>query len=136
MNKNGLAACTIAFGMLLLPTGEAAAKACVHSWAVPGTYTISGKFRGKVEAAGARLTRDCRVNIRVPGVSSNTRVQSAGKCLRFSFKVDGVKKAFSAKWCNTVGYIPWKGKSIRAQVKLVKRPANSSGGGRKKQNFN
>lgn len=115
---------------------QAAAKGCVHAWAIPGTYTISGNFRGKVETAGARLTRDCRVSIRVPGVASNTRVKGAGKCLRFRFKIDGVKKSLSAKWCNKVGYIPWNGKNIRAKIKLVKRQANTGGGARKDQNFN
>ena len=136
MTMNRLTAGAFALGVLALMSGEAAAKSCVHAWAVPGTYTISGNFRGKVESAGARLTRDCRVSIRVPGVSSNTRVRRAGKCLRFGFKVDGVKKAFTAKWCNKVGYIPWKGKNIRASVRLVKRPSNTAGGGPKKQNFN
>lgn len=136
MNKIALTLSTVAFGLLLLPTGEASAKACGHSWAVPGSYTISGNFRGKVESAGARLSRDCRVSIQVPGVFSNTRVRSAGSCLRFSFKVEGIKKAFSAKWCNKVGVIPWKGKSIRTKIRFVKRSANTAGGGTKKQNFN
>ncbi len=136
MNRYVLTACAFSLCFLLLPAGEAAAKACVHSWAIPGTYTISGNFRGKVEAAGARLTRDCRVTIRVPGVFSGTKVRKAGKCLRFSFKVDGIKKAFSAKWCNKVSYTPWNGRSIRAKVKLVKRPTNTAGRMKKTQNFN
>ena len=137
MNANRLTACTFAmFGLLLLPTGEAAAKGCGHAWAKPGTYTISGNFRCKVEAAGAHLTRDCRVSIRVPGVSSYTLVRKAGKCLRFGFKVDGVKKAFTAKWCNKIGFIPWNGKKIRTKVKLVKRAGHADGGSRAKQNFN
>ena len=138
MNSNRLTACTFAlFGLLRHPFGEAAAKGCGHAWAKPGTYTISGNFRGKVEAAGARLTQDCRVTIRVPGVFSNTKVRKAGNCLRFGFKVDGEKKAFTAKWCNKIGYIPWNGKNIRTKVKLVKRAGHASGGGdRKSQNFN
>ena len=136
MYKIAVTFSTVAFGLLLLPTGEAAAKACGQSWAVPGSYTISGNFRGKVESAGARLSRDCRVSIQVPGVFSNTRVRSAGNCLSFRFKVEGVKKAFSAKWCNKIGIIPWKGRSIRARINFVKRSANTAGGGTRKQNFN
>ena len=120
MTKRYLAAGTLLCGLFLLPVEDAAARTCVHAWAVPGTYTISGNFRGKLEAAGARLTRDCRVTIRVPGVSSGTKVKRAGNCLRFRFKIDGIKKSFSAKWCNKVTYIPWKGKRLRALVKLVK----------------
>ena len=122
MNKSILMACTFLLGFVLLPANEteAKAKACVHAWAIPGLYTITGNFRGSPEAAGARLTRDCRVTIKLPGVYSGTKVRKSGKCIRFSFKVDGVKKAFSAKWCNKIGYIPWKGKRVRARVKLVK----------------
>jgi len=120
MNKRYFAVFTFVLGLFLLPADKASAKSCGHAWAVPGTYTISGNFRGKIEAAGARLTRDCRVTIKVPGVSSGTKVKRAGKCLRFRFKVDGVKKAFTARWCNKVTYIPWKGKRVRARVKLVK----------------
>ena len=122
MNKPLFAALLLLTGLAAIPTSEAEAraKACVHAWAVPGVYTISGEFRGKVETAGANLSRNCRVNIRVPGVFSNTKVKKAGKCLRFSFKVEGVKKAFSARWCNGVGVIPWNGKNVRARVKLVK----------------
>lgn len=136
MNKSVLSVGTLIVGCLFFPTDRAEAKGCVHSWAIPGIYTISGEFRGKVEAAGAHLTRDCRVSLRVPGVFSGTKVRRSGKCLRFSFKIEGVKKAFSAKWCNTVGYIPWNGKNVRARVKLVKRQANVGGADRKKKNFN
>ena len=120
MKKRDLAGFALVFGLLLLPPNLAAAKSCGFAWAVPGTYTITGNFRGKIELAGARLTRDCRVTIKVPGVSSGTRVKKAGSCLRFRFKVDGIKKVFTAKWCNKVTYIPWNGKSVRAVVKLVK----------------
>ncbi len=120
MKKFSLAALAMMFGAFMLPADEASANTCFHSWAKPGTYTISGKFRGKIELAGARLTRDCRVTIRVPGVYSGTKVRRAGNCLRFRFKVDGVKKSFTARWCNKVTYIPWKGKRIRASVKFVK----------------
>ena len=122
MNKRDLAAFAFVCGflLLLLPADQAAAKTCGYAWAIPGTYTIAGNFRGKTEMAGARLTRDCRVVIRVPGVSSGTKVKKSGKCLRFRFKVDGIKKAFTAKWCNKVTYIPWNGKRVRARVELVK----------------
>ena len=136
MNRGSLIFSTFVLSALLFSSGEAAAKSCIHGWAIPGTYTIAGNFRGKVEAAGARLTRDCRVIIRVPGVFSGTKVRKSGKCLRFGFKIEGQRKAFTAKWCNKVGYIPWKGRNIRASVNLVKRQAGGAGEPRKKQNFN
>ncbi len=136
LNTKDLMIATLACCLWLLPTSEAAAKACIHSWAIPGTYVISGNFRGKVETAGARLTRDCRVIIRVPGVFSGRKVRKAGRCLRFGFKVEGIKKAFSAKWCNKIGSLPWKGKIIRARIRLVKRPTAEVGELKKKQNFN
>ncbi len=114
--------------IVFAPTGKAEAKACGPAWAIPGTYTISGDFRGKVESAGAKLSRNCRVNIRVPGVFSGTKVRRAGNCLKFGFKIEGVKRGFTAKWCNTVGVIPWKGRNIRAKVKLVKRHRIGQGG--------
>ncbi len=121
MNKHLMSACALMFAGLLFSPGEAAAKSCKHRWAVPGTYNITGSFRGTVETARARLTRNCRVTIQIPGIYSGAKVTRSGKCLRFRFKVEGVKKVFSARWCNKVGYIPWKGKRIRARVKLVKR---------------
>jgi hypothetical protein len=127
MIKSGMTFAILVSGFVLFQPAEASANSCFHSWAVPGTYTISGKFRDRVESAGARLTRDCRVTIRVPGVYSGTRVARAGKCLHFSFKVKGVRKSFTAKWCNRIGYIPWKGRSIRAHVQLVRRVAASGG---------
>jgi hypothetical protein len=127
MNKHCMPACTIALATLLFSPGEAAAKSCSHRWAVPGTYMITANFRGTVETAQARLTRDCRVTIQIPGIYSGAKVTRVGKCLRFRFKVEGVRKTFSAKWCNTVGYIPWKGKRIRARVALVKRLGTAGG---------
>ena len=137
MSRCALTACAAMIGFFMVPSEQAAAaKACGHAWAVPGTYTISGEFRGKVETAGAHLSRTCRVNLRVPGVFSGTKVRKAGKCLRFNFKIEGIKTAFSARWCNGVGHIPWSGKNIRVQVKLVKRQANTGGPSRTKTNFN
>ena len=93
-----LTSATLATAFLVLPMDRAEARPCIHSWAIPGTYTISGAFRGKVETAGAHLSRNCRVKIRVPGVFSGTKVTRAGQCLKFSFKIEGIKTAFSAKW--------------------------------------
>ena len=123
-----IAAAAVTTLLVFAPADRAEAKACGHAWAIPGTYTISGDFRGKVEAAGAKLSRNCRVNIRVPGVFSGTKVRRAGNCLKFGFKIQGIKQAFTAKWCNTVGVIPWEGRKIRAQVKLVKRHRIGQGG--------
>ena len=113
---------------LASPSSNATVRKCGHSWAIPGTYTITANFRGKVESANARLTRTCRITIRVPGVFSGSKVRRAGRCLKFGFKVEGIRKAFTARWCNTVGYIPWKGKRIRARVRLIKQLAATGSG--------
>ena len=126
--RSMIAAAAVATVFAMATTDEAEAKACVHAWAIPGAYTISGDFRGKVESAGAKLSRSCRVNIKVPGVYSGTKVRRAGNCLTFGFKVKGVKRAFTAKWCNKIGVIPWKGRKIRAEVRLVKRHRIGQGG--------
>ena len=111
-----IAAAAVAAIFVFAPIEKAEAKACGHAWAIPGSYSISGDFRGKVESAGAKLSRNCRVNIKVPGVYSGTKVRRAGNCLTFGFKIKGVKRAFTAKWCNKIGVIPWKGRQIRASV--------------------
>lgn len=110
-----------------------AARKCIFSWAVPGTYKVSGNFRGTIEAASARLTSDCRVIFRVPGVFSGGPVRRSGKCLKFSFKVEGQRRVFSARWCNTYGIVPWQGRNIRARVSRWKAaPVRTP----KRQNFN
>ena len=68
-------------------TNVAHASACGAVWAEPGTYKITGNFRGKKESAGAELTRDCRINLKIPGVYTGGRVKRSGKCLRFTFKI-------------------------------------------------
>ncbi len=124
--------------MILLFAGVAcdpahAARKCVFSWAVPGTYKVSGNFRGSTEAASARLTSDCRVFFRVPGVFSGGPVRRSGSCLKFSFKIEGQRRVFSARWCNTYGIVPWQGRNIRARVSRWKTaPAKTP----KRQNFN
>jgi hypothetical protein len=94
---------------------------------------VSGNFRGTTEAATARLTRDCRVFFQVPGVFSGGTVRRSGSCLRFSFKVEGERRTFSARWCNSYGIVPWQGRNIRARVSRLKvAPVKT----RKRQNFN
>ena len=126
MNTRGVKALLFSLLLIVLAPTNAVAKACFHKWAKPGTYTITGNFRGKIETAGAKLSRNCRIHIRVPGVLSGTKVRRSGRCLRFGFKVRGVKRAFTAKWCNKVGYLPWKGRKVRATVRRVGRVAQNS----------
>ena len=127
MPQLSLLASTVMFAAMVLTSGEAAADTCGHAWAVPGTYTITGNFRGTIERTGARLTRNCRVRIQMPGVYSGSKVTRTGRCLRFRFKVEGIKKTFSARWCNKVGFIPWNGRQVRARVSLVKKFRVSGG---------
>lgn len=101
------------------PDAAHAAKSCGFGWAKPGKYKISGNFRGRVESASARLTADCRVSLQIPGVFTGGRVKKSGKCLRFALKVEGQRKVFFAKWCNTYGLVPWKGRNIRADIKPI-----------------
>jgi len=116
-----------------VPDDAQAARTCIFSWAVPGTYKVSGNFRGTTETASARLTNDCRVFFQVPGVFSGGPVRRSGRCLRFSFKVEGKRRVFSARWCNTYGIVPWQGRSIRARVSPWKAaPVETP----KRQNFN
>jgi hypothetical protein len=65
--SNLLMAGAVAAVAMAAQTSSASAN-CGHDWAKPGTYTISGNFRGKNETAGAEVTRDCRIQIKVPGV--------------------------------------------------------------------
>ena len=116
-----------------VPDHAQAARTCIFSWAVPGTYKVSGNFRGATETAAARLTNDCRVFFQVPGVFSGGPVRRSGSCLRFSFKVEGERRVFSARWCNTYGIVPWQGRNIRARVSRWKTaPVETP----KRQNFN
>jgi len=105
---------------------------CIHSWARPGTYIVSGNFRGSVESANIYLTSDCRVVIPLPGVFTGGRLARAGHCLRFSFKVQGHKKVFTARWCDSYGVVPWGERAIRIAVKRKLPPGE---GWKKKQNF-
>ena len=101
--------------------GAEAAKTCGPKWAIPGLYTITGNFRGTPESAGARLTRSCKVFLRIPGVASGQRVRRAGRCLSFGFKVQGFKRPFRARWCNNRVSVPWKGRNVSASVRQVKK---------------
>lgn len=123
---------TILFAGAAPDSGHAARK-CVFDWAVPGTYKVSGNFRGTTEAATARLTNDCRVIFQLPGVFSGGPVRRSGNCLRFRFKVEGERRIFSARWCNTLGIVPWQGRNVRARVSRLKvAPVRTP----KRQNFN
>ena len=104
-------------------TNVAHASSCGADWAEPGTYKITGNFRGKTESAGAELTRDCRVDLKIPGVYTGGRVKRAGKCLRFTFKIDKEKQLFKGKWCDGFAVVDWKGKDVRAKVKSVRQCA-------------
>ncbi|WP_337660208.1 hypothetical protein [Anderseniella sp. Alg231-50] len=104
----------------MLPGDLQAATRCIFNWAQPGTYKMSGNFRGTTEAATARLTHDCRVYFQVPGVFSGGPVRRSGRCLKFRFKVDGEARIFSARWCNTYGVVPWQGRDVRASVTRIK----------------
>jgi hypothetical protein len=58
-----------------------AARNCGYGWAVPGTYRITGDFRGTTESGTAKLTNDCRVILQIPGVFSGGSVRrSAVAC--------------------------------------------------------
>lgn len=111
-----LAGCMMVVGGISAPDTAHAAKSCGFGWAKPGSYKVSGNFRGRVESTSARLTRDCRVSLRIPGVFTGGRVKKSGKCLRFAMKVEGQRKVFFAKWCNSYGLVPWKGRNIRARI--------------------
>lgn len=123
----------LALGGLTLPDTAYAAKSCGFGWAKPGRYQVSGNFRGRVESTSARLTSDCRVSVQIPGVFTGGRVKRSGKCLRFALKVQGERKVFFAKWCNTYGLVPWKGRNIRAKIKRLSVEAPKT---RAKTNYN
>lgn len=120
-------------GGVSAPEPAHAAKSCGFGWAKPGKYRISGNFRGRVESTSARLTRDCRVSLQIPGVFTGGRVKRSGKCLRFALKVQGERKVFFAKWCNSYGLVPWKGRNIRAKIKRISVEAPAT---RVKKNYN
>ena len=126
----------MSFGRLLIMAGiavtalgfsgtdhSAHAAACGATWAEPGTYKITGNFRGKRESAGAELTRDCRISLKIPGVYTGGPVKRSGKCLRFTFKIDKEKRLFKGRWCDGFAVVNWKGKDVRAQVKAVRQGA-------------
>ena len=106
----------VAAVFMFASANDAMARNCGHSWAKPGKYKISGSFRGRQESTNAFLGKDCRITLQVPGVFTGGKVKKRGKCLEFSFKVEDDKKVYRAKWCNDYGLIPWKDKTLRAQV--------------------
>ena len=113
-----------AAGLSSSATGNLAyAATCGAAWAEPGTYKITGNFRGKPESAGAELTRDCRINLKIPGVYTGGPVRRAGKCLRFTFKIDKQKRLYRGRWCKGFAVVDWKGKDVRAKVKPVRQGA-------------
>ncbi len=114
-----MVAATGTLSIAIAYTPAIAAKTCIFSWAVPGTYKVAGNFRGTTEAATAKLTRNCRIVFQVPGVFSGGPVLRAGSCLRFNFKVEGDNRTYSARWCNTYGVVPWQGRNIKAVVSRI-----------------
>ena len=119
-NKRNIVSAVLATGMagvfLLADANHAVAADCGYGWAKPGRYKISASFRGKNESTNAFLGKDCRIRLQVPGVFTGGKVSKSGKCLTFSFKVEGEPKVFKAKWCGDYGLVPWKDKTIRAQI--------------------
>lgn len=122
----------VAAAFVLASVPASAANHCIHPWARPGTYIVSGKFRGSVESANIYLTNDCRVVIPLPGIFTGGRLARAGHCLRFSFKVQGHKKVLTARWCDTYGVVPWGEQAIRIAVKRRPPPGERW---KKRQNF-
>ncbi|MEM7636983.1 MAG: hypothetical protein AAF299_20670 [Pseudomonadota bacterium] len=118
--KRNIVGAVLAAGMagvfLVADANHAAAADCGYGWAKPGRYKISASFRGKAESTNAFLGKDCRIRLQVPGVFTGGKVSKSGKCLAFSFKVEGEPKVFKAKWCNDYGLVPWKDKTIRAEI--------------------
>ena len=113
-NCSGVCLGMLALAAMTLPA--AAASNCTFAWAQPGTYVISGNFRGSVESTTARLTPTCKIVLNIPGVFTGGPLRRAGQCLKFSFKVEGKKQAFNALWCKGYGIVPWQGRNIRASV--------------------
>jgi hypothetical protein len=123
LKRKILVVAVAAAGASMMAAASAQAAPCGHSWAEPGTYKITGNFRGKTESAGAALTRDCRVDLKIPGVYTGGRVRKAGNCLRFTFKIDEEKRLFRGRWCDGFAVVNWKGKDVRAEVKKVRQGA-------------
>ena len=113
---SALSAAGMAGVFLFVGANNAIAADCGHSWAQPGKYKISASFRGKKESTNVFLSKDCRVTLQVPGVFAGGKVRKRGKCLEFTFKIEGETKVFRAKWCDDYGLIPWQDKTIRAEV--------------------
>lgn len=110
------AACVALLALVAAAVPAAAANACIFDWAVPGTYEISGDFRGRTETVSARLTHDCKVRISLPGVFTGGPLRRQGRCLAFSFRVEGERRAFTAQWCGSYGVVPWQGRNVRASI--------------------
>ncbi len=108
----------VAGSMTIAGSGTAHAS-CGQDWAKPGTYTISGNFRGKPETAGAELTRDCRIELKIPGVFTGGPVSRDGRCVRFTFKIDKERGLFKGRWCEETAVVDWKGKRVEANVRRV-----------------
>jgi len=111
-------------GLNFIPASPAHASACGASWAQTGVYKVTGNFRGTEESAGAELTRDCRIELKIPGVYTGGPVKKSGDCLRFTFKIDKENALFKGKWCDGYAVVDWKGKDVRADVKKVRQGAN------------
>lgn len=123
MSRFATGICVVAglFGSMATPQPAAALKSCIHGWAVPGRYTVSGDFRGRTETATVRLTRGCRLYFQVPGVFSGGRVEAAGNCLSFSFKVEGRPETFRGTWCDKQAIVRWEDRVTQVQVRRERR---------------
>jgi hypothetical protein len=118
---NSLSVAGIVGAFLVAGAENALAANCGFDWAQPGKYKISASFRGKDESTNVFLGKDCRIIVQVPGVFTGGAVRKHGKCLAFSFKVEGEKGVFQAKWCDDYSLVPWQGKTIRATVEPLFR---------------
>lgn len=110
------AVCAIALYAMLAAAPANAAAYCVHQWAKPGTYAVAGRFKERIRRTTAQLSTSCRVRINVPGVFTGGPVRKSGDCVEFSFKVQGDRRTFTARWCNTYVVIPYEGRDVRATV--------------------
>lgn len=102
-----------------------AAAMCGHAWAEPGLYKITGNFRGSPESAGAELTRDCRIELKIPGVFTGGPVKADGKCIRFTFKISNEDGLFKGRWCDRTATVDWKGRNVEASITKVRQGGKS-----------
>lgn len=113
-------------GAILWDAPARAADPCIHPWAKPGEYTVSGSFQGRIRSITTKLTKGCRIIINFPGVFTGGPVTRAGSCVRFSFKVSGEPQTLTGRWCNGYAIIPYNGHTFRANVYQTPRQARGA----------